>query len=79
MGRSVPEPRKQTPSIGRVVHFMYGDVHVPAIIIDPTYPYAEKYVQAIQVFTLRDGTFSTIAKEDPDCAPSTWHWPEYVP
>ena len=28
---------EQTPSIGRVVHFVYGDRHVPAIIIDPAF------------------------------------------
>lgn len=28
---------EQVPSVGRIVHFVYGDAHVPAIITDPNF------------------------------------------
>lgn len=70
---------KQVPSVGRVVHFVYGDRHVPATIIDPTQNDAGRVTQCLQVFTLDVGAFVTFADFDPLCAPATWHWPEYVP
>lgn len=74
------EPKKQTPSIGRVVHFVYGDKHVPALIIDPAWASSEGQAdsQALAVFTASDPPFTMIAQYDPDCAGGTWHWPEYV-
>lgn len=72
------EPKKQTPSIGRVVHLVYGNEHVPALIIDPAFMQDEEEVQGLQVFTMDDGAFTMVAKYDPNCAGGTWHWPEYI-
>lgn len=71
---------EQTPSIGRVVHFVYGDTHYAAIITDPTF---EKGVNApagaaLTVFPPNQSPFTTAAVFDADGAPATWHWPEYV-
>ena len=70
---------EQVPSIGRVVHFVYGSRHVPAVIIDPEQNDATRITQALFVMTLEEGAFTTFSDYDPDCAPATWHWPEYVP
>ena len=77
---------EQVPSVGRVVHFVYGDRHVPAIIIDPDYhtisianPSETHSSQLLQVFTADIGPFTTTADFDPTGASATWHWPEYVP
>lgn len=78
---------EQVPSVGRVVHFVHGDQHVPALIIDPAFTIAhpeavgggESVTQALAVFTISDGHFTTTADLDPDGAPGTWHWPEFVP
>lgn len=70
---------EQVPSVGRVVHFVYGVRHVPAIIIDPEQADGERTTQALQVFTVDEGAFVTFADYDPNGAPATWHWPEYVP
>ena len=72
------EPKKQTPSVGRVVHFVYGDKHVPALIINPAFDQDEEEAQALQVFTMTDGAFTMVARYDAACAGGTWHWPEYV-
>lgn len=68
-------------SIGRIVHFVYGGNHVPAIIIEPeTFDADSKnFGQGLQVFTM-NGSFTTIATHDPEShKPATWHWPEFVP
>jgi hypothetical protein len=77
---------EQVPSIGRVVHFVYGDVHVPAIIIDPAFEMRKpedeggnEVVQSMVVFTMIQGNFHTTARYSADPIPGTWHWPEYVP
>lgn len=72
---------EQVPSIGRVVHFVYGDRHVPAIITDPTFAKAEfgPPSAALTVFPVGETPFTTVAEGDEACAPATWHWPEYVP
>lgn len=58
------EKPKQQPSIGRVVHFVNGDQHVPALITDPNHN--------------DQGECALVAAFDPEGAPATWHWPEYV-
>lgn len=77
---------QQQPSVGRVVHFVYGDKHVPAIITDPavdgvtddgrTIPGIE---QALTVFPVGEPPFTTQAIQDERGTAATWHWPEYVP
>ena len=73
------------PSIGRVVHFVYGDKHVPAIIIEPNYeviepgPNEPAVAEMLIVFTRTENPFTTFAVFDPEAKPATWHWPEYVP
>ena len=77
---------EQVPSIGRVVHYVYGDQHVPAIIIDPAFEVrkpedegGDQIVQSMFVFTMIQGNFYTTAEYSADLIPGTWHWPEYVP
>lgn len=76
---------EQTPSIGRVVHFMHGTQHVPAIITQPEYPVDNPdepigwIGQALTVFPVGEQPFTTVARYDPTGAPGTWHWPEFVP
>ena len=76
--------KQQTPSVGRMVHFVYGGAHVPAIITDPNALYLETgkpaaTAQALTVFPIGSTPFTTVAIEDADGANATWHWPEYVP
>lgn len=77
---------QQVPSVGRVVHFVNGTAHVPAIITDPEYPVydpeTEQHVtmQALTVFPVNSPPFTTVATYDMITFRSaTWHWPEYVP
>lgn len=72
---------EQVPSVGRVVHFVYGDKHVAALITDPSFVVEEGQPgnTALVVFPPMEPWFSTIAFHDESCAPATWHWPEYVP
>ncbi len=67
---------EQVPSIGRVVHFMYGIEHFAAII---THPLVNADEVALTVFPPNDAPFITNARYDAGCAPATWHWPEFVP
>jgi hypothetical protein len=64
----------QVASVGRVVHFVYGDKHVPALITDP----ANGITVHLTVFPVGEDLFTTIAGYDESCTPATWHWPEYV-
>lgn len=66
---------QQVPSIGRVVHFVYGDQHLAAIITDP----ANGLTVHLTVFPVGEPSFTTLAGYDPEGASATWHWPEYVP
>lgn len=66
---------QQVPSVGRVVHFVYGDQHVPAIITDP----ANGLTVHLTVFPVGELLFTDLAGYDESGAPGTWHWPEYVP
>jgi len=77
---------EQVPSIGRVVHFVYGDKHVPAIITEPEVKTpdpvggADMMWEALTVFPVGEPPFTTLAACDPTGKTSaTWHWPEYVP
>ena len=74
------------PAIGSPVHFVYGDRHVPATIIDPAFVIAHpesagggtSVTQALGVLSLDGGYFTTTAEHDAGGAPATWHWPEQV-
>jgi len=68
--------KAKKPTIGDTVHFMHGDRHVPAIIIDPEQNDAGRVTQALYVMTPNHGAFVTFADHDNACAPATWHWPE---
>ena len=69
------EQQQQQPSVGRVVHFVNGDQHVPAIITDP----ANGLTVHLTVFPVGEPPFTTLAGYDPNSATATWHWPEFVP
>lgn len=71
----------QTPSIGRMVHFVYGDRHIPAVITDPAFSLGPDApdVQALTVFPVGESPFTTTATIDPEGGAATWHWPEFVP
>lgn len=75
----------QVPSVGRVVHFVNGTQHIPAIITQVNYavdlPEAGTgwFGQALTVFPPMEAPFTTVAAYDPDGASATWHWPEFVP
>jgi hypothetical protein len=74
---------EQVPSVGRMVHFVNGEQHVPAIITDPEYVASvvdgAPPEQALTVFPVGEPPFTTVAPLDADGASATWHWPEYVP
>lgn len=76
---------EKVPSVGRIVHFVYGGQHVPAIITDPAFrapedPYREvgmsapegMLMQALTVFLPNAAPFTTIAKHADEVAPGTW-------
>jgi hypothetical protein len=78
------------PSIGRIVHFVQGDIHLPAMIVRVW----GDIMLNLQVFT--DGANSEPVKHSSDASPNlkwvtsvsydgsgapaerTWHWPEQV-
>lgn len=74
---------EQAPSIGRVVHYVYGDKHCAAIITDPAPVLPEGDAlfggQSLVVFPPNFESFTAIALHDEAGAPATWHWPEFVP
>lgn len=79
---------QQVPSVGRIVHFVYGGQHVPAIITDPAFRVVtdayDAIEQALTVFLPNAEPFTTVAKHADEVAPgtwanATWHWPEFVP
>ena len=75
---------EQVPSVGRVVHFVYGEQHQAAIITAVHSRLIDsdgepQYGQTLTVFPPMDPPYTTVAAHDSDCAPATWHWPEYVP
>jgi hypothetical protein len=70
----------QAPAIGRIVHFVHGSRHVPAIIVDPEQNDGERTTQCLFVMTLEHGAYTTFADFDPTGKEhATWHWPEFVP
>jgi hypothetical protein len=80
------ERPQQTPSVGRMVHFVHGAVHCAAIITDPAFQDHGidglddmRIMQSLAVFPPNSEPFTTIAAYDASAAPATWHWPEYVP
>lgn len=67
---------QQVPSVGRVVHYVYGDRHVPAIITDP----ANGLTVHLTVFPVGEPPFTDLAGHDEDGkSGGSWHWPEFVP
>jgi len=71
------------PSVGKIVHFVHGGQHVPAIITDPSFVVRETLQpdwegQALTVFPVGEPPFTTIACQSDDNVEATWHWPEYV-
>ena len=74
----------QVPSVGHIVHFVYGDKHVPAIITDSAFVVHDGAstvtTQALTVFPVNEPPFTTVALHDATEAPigGTWHWPERV-
>lgn len=80
---------EQVPSVGRIVHYMYGGDHVPAIITHPSFLVREEGVpdwegQCLTVFLPNAAPFTIVATHQEEVGPgtwinATWHWPEYVP
>jgi hypothetical protein len=76
---------QQVPSVGRIVHFMHGDIHVPAIMVEPGYALIEPGPSEIPVqdvlvvFTRTEHPFMAFAVRDDACTPGSWHWPEFIP
>ena len=72
---------EQTPSIGRVVHFVFGDRHVPAIITAAAYATDVHGVpmDMLTVFPPGEHPFYDLTGHSEQHLPGTWHWPEYVP
>lgn len=72
----------QVPSVGRVVHFVNGSAHVPAIITDPAFVVPEGATeligQALTIFPVNEPPFTAVATYDKDASGGTWHWPEHV-
>lgn len=68
---------EQVPSVGRVVHFVYGGKHLAALITDPG-EHADS-MQALTVFPPNEAPFTTVAPRSDDATNATWHWPEYAP
>lgn len=71
----------QVSSIGRIVHYVYGDKHVPAIITAPAYATDDDGVSMdmLTVFPIGEPPFTDLVGYNADDKPGTWHWPEYVP
>jgi hypothetical protein len=68
---------EQVASIGRVVHFVYGDTHYAALITGPNWHDGGE--QSLIIFPPQSAPFWDVAPFSVECSPGTWHWPEYVP
>lgn len=71
------------PQIGDIVHFMYGGVHLPAIVSDPAFHLEDRVWQAMTVFLINAAPFTTVALHEDEVFPgtwnnATWHWSEAV-
>jgi hypothetical protein len=73
----------QVPRVGRVVHFVYGNVHCAALItaVDFHVPDPIGGVdivgEALTVFPPNEAPFTVVTSEG--TSSGTWHWPEMVP
>ena len=66
-----------TPVIGQVVHYVYGERHVPAIVTNPAFAAEGQPVgQAMTVFPVGELPFTDVAYYSPSGASATRHWPE---
>lgn len=86
--RSLDETRPmaamQTPSVGRIVHYVYGECHYAAIVTDPAFAVDDPMIgphvaQALTVFAPNEAPITIVATFDAGATPGTWHWPEPVP
>lgn len=83
---ATPQPDRRAlvpPSIGRIVHFVYGEHHFAAIITDPAFTVREPdrptwEGQALTVFPPGAAPWTTVAHYDAAGTPGSWHWPEFV-
>lgn len=72
---------QQVPSVGRIVHYVYGDRHCAAIITDaePNLDIGGEPAICLTVFLPNEESFTSVAAYDATCQGGTWHWPEFVP
>jgi hypothetical protein len=86
---SEPSPRKQVPSVGRVVHYVaYGTPggEFPAGICRAaiiTQVHADEMFQnesvGLCVLNPTGQFFNTVVAHDEGKRVGSWHWPEFVP
>jgi len=66
----------QKPSIGHIVHYVLGELHLPAIVVR-----CEGDTINVQVF-MDDPTklewVRNVTHNEEQKVNGTWHWPEYV-
>lgn len=62
----------ESPSVGRIIHFMYADECRAAIITG----IQEDAVVSLCVFNPQGLAFIHTVDYDEERTPATWHWPE---